>query len=106
MDITARVKSKYSWLSDNDANSIVDRAKMFYYNLAYPADMSVDEQTHPIVGFRTEQWILTACDEIVERLGFNSALGYKENGISWTFDNCHLSNFLVMQVPPVVGVLK
>lgn len=106
MDFSARVKTKYTWLSDNDVASIVDRAKMFYYNLAYPADLSVDEDTYPIVGFRAESWVLTAIDEIVERLGFNSAIGYKENGVVWTFDNCHLSNFLIMQVPPVVGVVK
>lgn len=106
MDFKARVKTKYTWLSDGDIESIVDRAKMFYYNLAYPADLSVDENTHPIVGFRAETWLMTAIDEIVERLGFNSALGYKENGVVWTFDNCHLSNFLIMQIPPVVGVVK
>lgn len=106
MDFEARVKTKYEWLSDSDIESIVNRAKMFYYNLAYPVDMSVDEDTHPIVGFRAETWLLTAVDEIVERLGFNSSLGYKENGVVWTFDNCHLSNFLISQIAPVVGVIK
>lgn len=106
MDFSEEVKNKYTWLSDKDVSSIVNRAKMFYYNLAYPADLSVDEDTHPIVGFRAETWLMTAIDEIVERLGFNSSLGYRENGVSWTFDNCHLSNFLVMQIPPVVGVVK
>lgn len=106
MDFVERVKTKYTWLSDNDAQRIVDRAKMFYYNLAYPFDLSVDEETHPIEGMRNQTWILTACDEIVERLGFNSAIGYHENGISWSFDNCHLSNFLILQIPSVVGVIK
>ena len=106
MDFTARLQSKYTWFSESDAQSIVDRAKMFYYNLSYPADKFVDEYTHPIVGFRNEQWILAACDEIVERLGFSSAIAYKENGISFSFDNCHLSKFLIAQLPPVVGVVK
>lgn len=106
MDIRAEVMSKYRWLDAVDVERIVDRAKMFYYSLAYPADMSVDEDTHPLKGFRVKQWLLTACDEIVERLGFNSAIGYKENGIVWTFDNCHLSNFLVKQISPVVGVIN
>lgn len=106
MDFIARVKTKYDWLSDEIVADIVDRAKMFYYNLAYPCDMSVDETTYPIIGFRAEQWILAACDEIIERLGFSSALGYRENGVSWTFDNCHLSQFLISQIPPVVGVIR
>lgn len=106
MDFFARIKAKYSWLGDNDVEDIVNRAKMFYFNLAYPCDMSVDEMTHPIVGIRAENWILTACDEMIERLGFSSALGYRENGVSWTFDNCHLSKFLISQIPPVVGVVR
>lgn len=106
MDYKDRVTTKYPWLSESDVQSIVDRAKMFFYNLAFPSDWSVDEDTHPLVGFRVEQWILAACDEIVERLGFNSALAYKENGVVWTFDNCHLSKFLISQIPPIVGVIK
>jgi hypothetical protein len=108
MDFAAEVRTKYPWLANNEplVTGIVNKAKMFYYNLSYPADLSVDETTHPITGFRAEQWLLLACEEIVERLGFNSAIGYKENGIVWTFDNCHLSSFLIALLPPVVGVVK
>lgn len=106
MDFEAELKTKYSWLSDSDVEKIVNKAKFFYYGLSYPADKSVDEITHPIVGFRAENWVVMACDEIVERLGFNSALAYRENGVSWTFDNCHISQFLVNLLPPCVGVIK
>lgn len=105
MDFIARVRTTYDWLSMADATRIVDKAKMFYYSLRYPCDLSVDEETCPLKGFRVEQWILAACDEIVERLGFNSAVGYRENGVTWSFDNAQLSKALIDMVTPVATVI-
>lgn len=105
-DFEALVKAKYSWLSYDDTEAIVNKAKMFYYNLRYPADLSVDETSAPITGFRNTQWILSACDCIVERLGYSSATGYKENGVTWSFDNAELSGFLISQIQPVIGVIN
>ena len=105
MDFVARVRAKYEWLSVTDAASIVDKAKMFYYSLRYPCDLSVDEATCPLKGFRVEQWILAACDEIVERLGFNSSVGYRENGVTWSFDGAQLSMALCNMVTPVATVI-
>jgi hypothetical protein len=48
---------------------------------------------------------LSACDEIIERLGFNSAVGYKENGVSWSFDGAQLSNKLCSLVTPISSVI-
>ena len=105
MDFVSIVKNKYD-LTLEDASSIVDRAKMFYYGLKYPCEPSACEHTRPIEGFVAKQWILSACDEIVERLGFNSAIGYRENGVGWTFDGAQLSARLVSLIKPVVGVIK
>ena len=105
MDFIATVKSKYE-LTENDATAIVNRAKMFYYGLKYPCDPLADEKTRPIEGFFAQQWILSACDELVERLGFNSAIGYRENGVNWSFDGAELSERLVSLIKPVVGVIQ
>lgn len=105
MDFETVVKASYPYLSDCDVTRIVDKAKMFYYDLAYPADKSIDIETRPIKGFRAEQWVLAACDELVQRLGFSSAVAYKENGVSWTFDNAHLSDRLVSMIMPQAGVI-
>ena len=105
MDFETMVKASYPYLSDCDAKRIVNKAKMFYYSLAYPADKSIDEDTLPIKGFRAEQWVLSACDELVERLGFSNAIAYRENGVSWTFDNAHLSDRLVSMIMPQAGVI-
>lgn len=106
MDFVLAVKDKYPWLSTKDAQAMVEKAKFFYFSLAYPANLSVNENTHPIDGFRKEQWILAACDELVERLGFSSAVGYRENGVTWTFDNAQISMFLTQQIMPVVGTVE
>lgn len=105
MDFFAKVKTKYPYLTAEDVFSVVDKAKMFYYSLKYPCEPNVSETKRPISTFVGQQWILSACDEIIERAGFSSALAYKENGISWNFDNAELSERLVSLIKPVVGVM-
>lgn len=105
MDFETVVKASYPYMDDCDIRRIVNKAKMFYYALKYPADTSIDIETKPIQGFRAEQWILSACDELIERLGFSSAIAYKENGVSWTFDGVHLSSRLVGLIMPNAGVI-
>ena len=105
MEFVTRVQEKYDYLPIEEIVRIVDKAKMFYYQLSYPCDTTADETTHPIEGFRAKQWILSACDEIIERNGFNSALAYRENGITWSFDSAELSTRLVNMITPVVTVV-
>lgn len=100
MEFVKKVKSKYPYLSECDALAIVDRAKMFYYSLKFPYEPLVNENTHPIKAFIEKNWVLSACDELVERLGFNSATGYRENGVSWTFDGAQLSDRLCSLITP------
>lgn len=106
MDFETVVKASYPHIDDCDVRRIVNKAKMFYYDLSYPVDKSIDVDTSPIKGFRAEQWVLSACDEIVERLGFSSVVAYKENGVSWTFDNVHLSKMLISLITPQAGVIE
>ena len=103
MDFVERVKTKYPYLSDADCKDLVEKAKMFYYALQFPCAPEVNENSRPITSFVAQRWILSAVDELVERLGFNSAIGYKENGVSWTFDNAELSDKLCSLIVPVMG---
>lgn len=107
MDFVSQLQIKYAWLSqdNNLCNAIVNRAKMFYFALRYPCEPLADEETHPLTSFFEQQWILSACEELVERLGFNSATGYSENGVRWSFDNAQLSSRLVDLVKPIAVVL-
>ena len=45
-------------------------------------------------------------DELVERLGFNSALGYRENGINWNFDDAWVSRFTQKLLTPKVQTIS
>jgi hypothetical protein len=105
MDFIARVSAKYEYLKIEDVISIVGKAKMFYYSLRYPCDLSVDEETAPIKSLREQEWVLSACDEIIERLGISSSVGYNENGVRWSFDGAELSDRLVSMIVPIASVI-
>jgi len=106
MVFTDEIKAKYSYLSDDDVERIVNKAQAFYLFYRYPTDMSINPFDTPIEGFKAEQWVLAACDEIIERAGVSSAVAYKENGISIDFKTAQLSPTLINQIKPVVGVIK
>ena len=106
MDFIATLTTKYPYLSSEDIKSIVDKATMFYYGAMYPCEPTVSVKTRPIDTFLGQQWVLSACDELIERLGFSSAVAYKENGISWSFDNAQISDRLMNLLKPTIGVLK
>jgi hypothetical protein len=106
MDFVTEIKIKYPFIKNTaDIVAIVNKAKMFYYGAKYPCEPNVNEETRPITTFFGQQWILSACDELIERLGFSSAVGYAENSVRWTFDNAHLSDRLMNLITPNIGVL-
>lgn len=104
MDFVEKIRTKYPYLTTEDATDIAEKAKMFYFSLQYPCDP--DPALRNINTFVANQWILAACDELIEKIGFNSAVGYKENGVSWTFDNAELSDRLCNMIKPVIGVIE
>lgn len=106
MDFIALLRTKYPYISETDRLAILNKAKMFYYGAMYPSDPYASEETKPLNSFFANQWIIAACDELVEKLGFSSAIGYKENGISWTFDNAEISDRLMNLIKPTIGVIK
>lgn len=105
MDFIAQVQTKYPYLKMGDVVEIVDKAKMFYFALQYPCEPMASEETHPIDTFISQRWVLSACDELIERLGFSSVVAYKENGVSWSFDNAQLSDRLCNLIKPIIGVV-
>jgi hypothetical protein len=105
MDFENVIQTKYAHLSAEDVKSVVDKAKMFYFSLRYPCEPNACEETRPLVTYKAQNWILMACDDIIARLGFNNATGYRENGITWTFDGAEISERLISLVKPVIGVI-
>lgn len=107
MDFVKNLKERYPHISDSDIKHIVNKAKMFFYRYAYPNSYScANEQTIPITSFFDITWVLSACEELINKLGFNSAIGYKENGVSWTFDSVEISDELIRLLIPEVGVIR
>ena len=105
MEFVMQIKNKYPHLSFDDAKSIVNKAKMFYYGLQYPCEPYADETTRPINTFFAKQWILLACEEIVDRMGISSVVSYRENGMTFDFNAAHLSDRLVGMIKPIIGVI-
>lgn len=106
MVIVERIHEKYSWLTVSEVNSLVDNAIGWYYALRYPCEPFADETSRPISSFMDAWAVERICDEIAQRNGFNTALGYRENGISFTFDSAWVSQALKNAIVPIVGVIK
>ena len=104
-NILAKVKTKYSYLSSAEIVDLVDNAKGWFYALRYPCEPNVNEETRPITTFMDEWCVCRLCDEIAQRNGFNTALGYRENGIQFTFDSAWISESLKKAIVPIVGVV-
>ena len=105
MDYVERIKRKYPWLSEEDADEIIAKAKMFYYGIVYKSNITFydeDDVDTP----RKSAWLNACCDEIVERAGCSSATAYRENGLQINFDHSQISLGLISMLPSVVGVIK
>ena len=105
MELIAKLRTKYSWLSLAEATQLVEQATALFYRLRYPCEPTASPETHPITSFRDVQDVLWICDEIAQRNGFNSAIGYRENGINFEFDGAWVSERLVNSIKPIIGVI-
>ena len=104
-EIVAKVKDKYSWLSQDEATELVENAVGWFYALRYPCEPTANDVTRPIDTFMDEWSVRRICDEIAQRNGFNTALGYRENGIQFTFDGAWISESLRKSIVPTIGVI-
>ena len=103
--IVAKVRIKYNWLSIGDAQDLVKNAIGWFYALRYPCEPNANLENRPIESFMDNWAVERLCDEIAEKNGFNSAIGYRENGISLTFDASWISEGLKKAIVPFAGVL-
>ena len=105
VSVIAKVRRKYSYLSQEEAKELVDNGVGWYYALRYPCEPTASQETRPIDTFMDKWAVERLCDEIAQRNGFNTALGYRENGISFSFDSSWISEGLRKAIVPIVGVL-
>ena len=103
--IITKVRIKYSWLSPEESSGLVENAIGWYYSLRYPCEPNASPENRPIDSFMDSWAVERLCDEIAQRNGFNTALGYRENGIQFTFDSAWISESLRKSIVPIVGVI-
>jgi hypothetical protein len=103
--IIEKLRIKYSWLTYEEAADLANNALGWFYALRYPCEPTATLDTRPIDSF-TDRWAVERiCDEIAQRNGFNTALGYRENGIQFSFDSSWISQGLRSAIVPIVGVI-
>ena len=100
-----KIRIKYSWLSQEEATELVRNGTGWFYSLRYPCEPTASPETRPIDTFMDEWAVERLCDEIAQRNGFNTALGYRENGVQFTFDSAWISEALRKSIVPIVGVI-
>lgn len=105
MDFKAAVKTKYSYMKDEEIELLVKRAQSICIDKLYPGDMSVNYTTFNWDNPRFEMWILDCVDELVERAGMSSVVAYKENGMSWSFDRAGVSQALLDRLPSLAHTI-
>lgn len=106
MELCAEIRTRYPHITDeNDVDRIADKAKYIYYKSRFPHE-ATPEKEHPISNYIAKQDVLQIADELVERLGFNTATGYRENGIAWSFDDAWISRFTQKLLKPRVMTIS
>lgn len=103
--IVAKVRIKYPWLSMQEAVELVKNGTGWYYSLRYPCEPSASLENRPLDTFMDIWAVERLCDEIAQRNGFNTSLGYRENGVQFTFDSAWISETLKKSIVPLVGVI-
>jgi hypothetical protein len=104
-EIIANLRIKYSWLTEQEITALANNALGWYYSLRYPCEPTATISTRPINTFMDSWSVERICDEIAQRNGFNTSLGYRENGIQFTFDSAWISEALRKAIVPIVGVV-
>jgi hypothetical protein len=106
MDLKVAVKCKYDYMSDDEIELLINRAKSICVETLYPADLSVNYSNFDFSNPRFEMWILDCVDELVERAGMSSVVAYKENNMSWTFDRAGVSEALLDRLPRIAHAVR
>ena len=107
MDIASVISSKYSYLSEDDVDELINRAKGIAIDQLYPNDLSINYLNFEWEKYpRFDTWLLDCVDELIERKGISSVVAYSENGMSWRFDRSGVSQALLDRLPRNVSAVK
>ena len=110
MDLIDRLKVRLE-ITEDDENALLDEllisATEIFLSLKYPASPTpVDDEEKPIIDSRWNGWIISAAVELYNKIGIEGQSGHAENGISRSYSSDGLSNFLIRQIIPDVGIAR
>ena len=87
---------------DQVLKNLLDDSKHIALSIRYP----FDDYTSIDLPKRYFNWQLRCSVEIYQGIGKENIKSYAENGIQWTRDAGNISNDLLDEIMPTVGVIK
>lgn len=101
-DIVAQMKiafkKKYNYLTESQIDDLYNCSLSLYLSLSFPFDRSITDLPEEYA--RDIGIIRKIMTETLERDGLSSATAYSENGMSFSFDNAHISRQLLSTITP------
>lgn len=98
-EIADKILKRYPHLELEDIEDMIDCAKDILLSTLYPFDEDIVE-----IPPRKATWIYRCVIEQIEKIGATSSIAYKENGIQINFDKTQVSQGLLNEILPVVGI--
>lgn len=102
--IINRVKSTYSWLSDEELFSCWDMSIADYARIRYPSTNNRPEVKEVAIDFYTAEWLYQRMLDILSRAGGLNLTAYKENGLNLTYGGSYIDPQLVAMIMPTASV--
>lgn len=87
---------------DQVLKNLLDDSKYIALSIRYP----FDDYTSIDLPKRYNNWQIRCSVEIYQGIGKENIKSYAENGIQWTRDAGNISNDLLDEIMPTVGVIK
>lgn len=81
---------------------ILDDSKYIALSLRFPYEDFTDYKLPK----KYYNWQLRCCEELYKLIGSSNIISYSENGLSWTRDTGSLSDSLINEIEPKVGVVR
>lgn len=106
MDLNQAIKTKYDYLSNDEIELFINKAKAIAIDQLYPSNLSINYSNFDWTNPRFEMWLVDCVEELVERVGMSSVISYRENGMSWTFDRAGVSQALLDRLPRNIGIIR
>lgn len=95
---------KYNYLSQEQVDDLYKCSLNLYLSLSFPLDKSITDI--PVEYARDVGIIRRIMTETLERDGLSSVTAYSENGMSFTFDNAHISKALLSLIVPKAKTIR